>query len=178
MPKDGPSAGVTLTTALVSCLSGIPVRGDVAMTGEITLHGNVLPIGGLREKSMAAYREGMKTVLIPKDNEPDLYEVDDEVKKNLTFLPMQSLTQVLNAALLKPNAAKSAAGRTHTKKKAAEKHIPAAAEKPQPGAAVLRTIETSQSRLRRASSPEGGSLRDVFHQMKELPLRGSWRGTK
>ena len=134
VPKDGPSAGVTLTTALVSCLSGIPVRGDVAMTGEITLHGNVLPIGGLREKSMAAYREGMKTVLIPRDNEPDLYEVDDEVKKNLTFLPMQSLTQVLNAALLKPNAAKSAAGRTHTKKKAAEKHIPAAAEKPQPGA--------------------------------------------
>ena len=134
VPKDGPSAGVTLTTALVSCLSGIPVRGDVAMTGEITLHGNVLPIGGLREKSMAAYREGMKTVLIPKDNEPDLYEVDDEVKKNLTFLPMQSLTQVLNAALLKPNAAKSAAGRTHTKRKAAEKHIPAAAEKPQPGA--------------------------------------------
>ena len=134
VPKDGPSAGVTLTTALVSCLSGIPVRGDVAMTGEITLHGNVLPIGGLREKSMAAYREGMKTVLIPKDNESDLYEVDDEVKKNLTFLPMQSLTQVLNAALLKPNAAKSAAGRTHAKKKAAEKHIPAAAEKPQPGA--------------------------------------------
>ena len=66
MPKDGPSAGVTLTTALISCLSGIPVRGDVAMTGEITLHGNVLPIGGLREKSMAAYREGMKTVLIPR----------------------------------------------------------------------------------------------------------------
>ena len=135
VPKDGPSAGVTLTTALISCLSGIPVRGDVAMTGEITLHGNVLPIGGLREKSMAAYREGMKTVLIPKDNEPDLYEVDDEVKKNLTFLPMQSLTQVLNAALLKPNAAKSAAGRTHTKKKAADAAIvPPTAEKPQPGA--------------------------------------------
>ena len=135
VPKDGPSAGVTLTTALVSCLSGIPVRGDVAMTGEITLHGNVLPIGGLREKSMAAYREGMKTVLIPKDNEPDLYEVDDEVKKKLTFLPMQSLTQVLNAALLKPNAAKSAAGRTHTKKKAADAAIvPPTAEKPQPGA--------------------------------------------
>ena len=135
VPKDGPSAGVTLTTALVSCLSGLPVRGDVAMTGEITLHGNVLPIGGLREKSMAAYREGMKTVLIPKDNEPDLYEVDDEVKKNLTFLPMQSLTQVLNAALLKPNAAKSAAGRTHTKKKAADAAIvPPTAEKPQPGA--------------------------------------------
>ena len=114
VPKDGPSAGVTLTTALVSCLSGIPVRGDVAMTGEITLHGNVLPIGGLREKSMAAYREGMKTVLIPKDNEPDLYEVDDEVKKNLTFLPMQSLTQVLNAALLKPQNAKKAKAPSRT----------------------------------------------------------------
>ena len=137
VPKDGPSAGVTLTTALVSCLSGIPVRGDVAMTGEITLHGNVLPIGGLREKSMAAYREGMKTVLIPKDNEPDLYEVDDEVKKNLTFLPMQSLTQVLNAALLKPQSAKKAKApsRTHAKKKAADAAIvPPTAEKPQPGA--------------------------------------------
>ena len=137
VPKDGPSAGVTLTTALVSCLSGIPVRGDVAMTGEITLHGNVLPIGGLREKSMAAYREGIKTVLIPKDNEPDLYEVDDEVKKNLTFLPMQSLTQVLNAALLKPQNAKKAKApsRTHAKKKAADAAIvPPTAEKPQPGA--------------------------------------------
>ena len=135
VPKDGPSAGVTLTTALVSCLSGVPVRGDVAMTGEITLHGNVLPIGGLREKSMAAYREGMKTVLIPKDNEPDLYEVDEEVKKNLTFLPMQNLSQVLAAALLKPKAAKSTAGRPRTKKsKAGENHIPAAPEKNQPGA--------------------------------------------
>ena len=137
VPKDGPSAGVTLTTALVSCLSGIPVRGDVAMTGEITLHGNVLPIGGLREKSMAAYREGMKTVLIPKDNEPDLYEVDDEVKKNLTFLPMQNLTQVLNAALLKPTSAKKAkapASRTRKKAKTAESIVPPAAEKPQTGA--------------------------------------------
>ena len=137
VPKDGPSAGVTLTTALVSCLSGIPVRGDVAMTGEITLHGNVLPIGGLREKSMAAYREGMKTVLIPKDNEPDLYDVDDEVKKSLTFLPMQSLTQVLNAALLKPQNAKKtkAPSRTHAKKKAADAAIvPPTAEKPQSGA--------------------------------------------
>ena len=107
------------------------------MTGEITLHGNVLPIGGLREKSMAAYREGMKTVLIPKDNEPDLYEVDDEVKKNLTFLPMQSLTQVLNAALLKPQNAKKAKApsRTHAKKKAADAAIvPPTAEKPQSGA--------------------------------------------
>ena len=134
VPKDGPSAGVTLTTALVSCLSGIPVRGDVAMTGEITLHGNVLPIGGLREKSMAAYREGMKTVLIPKDNVSDLYEVDDEVKKNLEFLPMSNLSQVLNAALLKPKAAA-----THPRTKKSTKAADAAAmsqtaEKPKTGA--------------------------------------------
>ena len=137
VPKDGPSAGVTLTTALVSCLSGLPVRGDVAMTGEITLHGNVLPIGGLREKSMAAYREGMETVLIPKDNEPDLYEVDEEVKKNLTFLPMQNLTQVLNAALLKPTSAKKTkapASRSRKKAPAGESLVPPAAEKPQTGA--------------------------------------------
>ena len=136
VPKDGPSAGVTLTTALVSCLSGIPVRGDVAMTGEITLHGNVLPIGGLREKSMAAYREGMKTVLIPKDNVSDLYEVDDEVKKNLQFLPMSNLAQVLNAALLKP---KTVSARPSHPSKKAKKPVDAAsqpkpAEQPKPGA--------------------------------------------
>lgn len=107
VPKDGPSAGVTLTTALVSCLSGMPVRADVAMTGEITLHGNVLPIGGLREKSMAAYREGIKTVLIPKDNLSDLYEVDDEVKKAVQFLPMSNLQQVLKQALIWPPQKKS-----------------------------------------------------------------------
>ena len=134
VPKDGPSAGVTLTTALVSCLSGIPVRGDVAMTGEITLHGNVLPIGGLREKSMAAYREGMKTVLIPKDNVPDLYEVDDEVKKNLTFLPMSDLAQVLNAALLKPKSVSARHPHPAKKAKPVEAAIPPTPEKPKPGA--------------------------------------------
>ena len=135
VPKDRPqAAGVTLTTALVSCLSGIPVRGDVAMTGEITLHGNVLPIGGLREKSMAAYREGMKTVLIPKDNVPDLYEVDDEVKKNLTFLPMSDLAQVLNAALLKPKSVSARHPHPAKKAKPVEAAIPPAPEKPKPGA--------------------------------------------
>lgn len=124
VPKDGPSAGVTLTTALVSCLSGMPVRGDVAMTGEITLHGNVLPIGGLREKSMAAYREGMKLVLIPKGNEPDLYEVDDEVKKNLEFLPVTNLSQVLEAALLREK--KSASRRSHSSQKTQPEKAPAA----------------------------------------------------
>ena len=134
VPKDGPSAGVTLTTALISCLSGIPVRGDVAMTGEITLHGNVLPIGGLREKSMAAYREGMKTVLIPKDNLSDLYEVDDEVKKNIEFLPMSNLSQVLAAALLKPKTVSAGHPRTRKVKPAEAAALPQPAEKPQPGA--------------------------------------------
>ena len=87
VPKDGPSAGVTLTTALISALSGIPVNHDLAMTGEITLHGNVLPIGGLKEKSMAAFREGISTVLIPRDNASDLYEVDAEVKEKVRLHP-------------------------------------------------------------------------------------------
>lgn len=102
VPKDGPSAGVTLTTALISALSGQPVRHSIAMTGEITLHGNVLPIGGLKEKSMAAYREGIKTVLIPKDNSSDLHEVDGEVKKAIRFVPVSDLAQVLKAALIVP----------------------------------------------------------------------------
>ena len=103
VPKDGPSAGVTLTTALISALSGVPVRCDVAMTGEITLHGNVLPIGGLKEKSMAAFREGIKTVLIPKENVSDLHDVDAEVKKAVRFVPVSDLSQVLGEALLKPS---------------------------------------------------------------------------
>ena len=134
IPKDGPSAGVTLTTALISCLSGRPVRGDVAMTGEITLHGNVLAIGGLREKSMAAYREGMKLVLIPKDNESDLYDVDDEVKQHIQFVPVSTLEQVLDIALLK--AAKPLPAR-HTrarKPKTPDAILPPPADKtPQPG---------------------------------------------
>ena len=110
VPKDGPSAGVTLTTALISALSGIPVRHDLAMTGEITLHGNVLPIGGLKEKSMAAFREGISTVLIPKENATDLYEVDAEVKEKIHFIPVERLSQVLKHALIMPGhaAARSA----------------------------------------------------------------------
>ncbi len=98
-PKDGPSAGVTMTTALVSALSGIPVRCDVAMTGEITLHGKVLPIGGLREKTMAAYKEGLKTVIIPAGNKGDLDEVDDAVKSGINFVFAEKITDVLDAAL-------------------------------------------------------------------------------
>ena len=111
VPKDGPSAGVTLTTALVSALSGIPVRHDLAMTGEITLHGNVLPIGGLKEKSMAAFREGISTVLIPKENATDLYEIDAEVKEKIHFIPVERLSQVLKHALIMPGHA--AARSTH-----------------------------------------------------------------
>lgn len=100
VPKDGPSAGVTMITALVSALSGIPVRGDVAMTGEITLSGKVLPIGGLREKTMAAYKSGIKTVVVPKDNMGDLDEVEDIVKMNLEFVFAEKIQDVLDVALV------------------------------------------------------------------------------
>lgn len=100
VPKDGPSAGVTMTTALVSALSGLSVRADVAMTGEITLHGKVLPIGGLREKTMAAYKAGIKTVIIPAANKPDLEEVDDVVKEAIEFVCVERITDVLNTALI------------------------------------------------------------------------------
>lgn len=105
VPKDGPSAGITLTTALISALSGIPVSSKIAMTGEITLHGDVLPIGGLREKSMAAYKEGLYTVLIPKENAADLYEVEPVVKEKVQFVPVAQLSEVLDWALLRPQAA-------------------------------------------------------------------------
>ena len=103
VPKDGPSAGITMTTALVSALSGVAVKREVAMTGEITLHGKVLPIGGLREKSMAAYKAGVKTVIMPYDNKPDLEEVDDIVKQNISFIPVKNIENVLENALAKPN---------------------------------------------------------------------------
>lgn len=100
IPKDGPSAGVTMATAIISELSGIPVRCDVAMTGEITLRGKVLAIGGLREKTMAAYKAGIKTVIIPAANKPDLEEVDDKVKENIEFVYANTLDDVLAVALM------------------------------------------------------------------------------
>ena len=99
VPKDGPSAGVTMSTALISALSGIPVKSNVAMTGEITLHGKVLPIGGLREKTMAAYKAGIETVIIPSMNKADLEEVDDVVKEKLNFIYAENIQQVLDNAL-------------------------------------------------------------------------------
>jgi ATP-dependent Lon protease len=98
-PKDGPSAGGAIVTAIVSILTGIPVRSDVAMTGEITLRGEVLPIGGLKEKLLAAGRGGIKTVLIPEENVKDLAEIPDEIKNRLEIRPVRWIEQVLEAAL-------------------------------------------------------------------------------
>jgi ATP-dependent Lon protease len=101
-PKDGPSAGIAMCTAIVSTLTGIPVRADVAMTGEITLRGRVLPIGGLKEKLLAALRGGIKTVLIPKDNEKDLADIPDNVKDGIKIIPVAVVDEVLEHALSKP----------------------------------------------------------------------------
>lgn len=98
-PKDGPSAGITMTTAVISALTGIPVKHDVAMTGEITLRGRVLPIGGLKEKVYAAYRAGIKTIIIPKDNEKDLEEISENIRNKLTFVPATTMETVLKTAL-------------------------------------------------------------------------------
>ena len=101
VPKDGPSAGITVTIALISALTGAPVRHDVAMTGEITLRGRVLPIGGLREKTMAAMRAGVKTVIIPADNEADLENIDQTVRRALEFVPTDHVDKVLDVALIR-----------------------------------------------------------------------------
>jgi ATP-dependent Lon protease len=99
IPKDGPSAGVTMATAIVSAARGVPVRSDVAMTGEITLSGLVLPVGGIREKSMAARRQGIKTVVLPQGNTQDLVELPDEVRRDITFVGATTLDDVLKVAL-------------------------------------------------------------------------------
>jgi ATP-dependent Lon protease len=101
-PKDGPSAGVGMVTSIVSVMTGIPVRKDIAMTGEVTLRGRALPIGGLKEKLLAALRGGLKTVLIPMDNEKDLVEIPDKVKKGLKIIPVSNVDQVLAHALATP----------------------------------------------------------------------------
>jgi len=100
-PKDGPSAGAAMTTAMVSAMTGIPVRADVAMTGEITLRGEVTAIGGLKEKLLAALRGGIKTVLIPEDNVKDLQDIPENVKNGLEIVPVKWLDKVLEVALEK-----------------------------------------------------------------------------
>jgi ATP-dependent Lon protease len=102
IPKDGPSAGITIATALASLMSGVAVRGDVAMTGEITLRGKVLPIGGLKEKVLAAYRYGTKVLVVPKENERDLSEIPDDIRKTLTFHLVDNMDEVLEIALIGP----------------------------------------------------------------------------
>ena len=102
VPKDGPSAGITMATAIYSALSGKPVRHDIAMTGEITLRGKVLAIGGLKEKSMAAYKHGISTVIIPKPNEPDISEFDPVVRDRITFVPVEEFKDVISLAVINP----------------------------------------------------------------------------
>ncbi len=101
VPKDGPSAGITLTTAIISALTRRPVYSDLAMTGEVTLTGNVLPIGGLKEKSMAAHRSGIAQIIIPKKNLRDMDEIPQSVKDNTTFIPVENMSQVIKAAIVK-----------------------------------------------------------------------------
>jgi ATP-dependent Lon protease len=99
VPKDGPSAGIAITTAIASALTGIPVQKDIAMTGEVTLRGRVLPIGGLKEKVIAAYREGIKTVLFPKGNEKDLPDIPEAAKKDVRLVSVDSIHDVFRLAL-------------------------------------------------------------------------------
>jgi ATP-dependent Lon protease len=102
IPKDGPSAGITMATAIVSAARGLPVRSDVAMTGEITLSGLVLPIGGIREKSLAARRQGIKTIILPALNEADLAELPPDVRAEMTFVPVRTLEQALAVSMPTP----------------------------------------------------------------------------
>lgn len=131
VPKDGPSAGITMTVALLSALTNTPVKGSVAMTGEISLRGRVLPIGGLKEKTMAAYKYGMKTVVIPKANEPDLDEIDKTVKENLSFVTVESIDEVLPIAFENGGYAKPADG---TEKVSDGKNVSETKSAPLPGA--------------------------------------------
>jgi ATP-dependent Lon protease len=101
-PKDGPSAGVAMAVAITSVLTGVPIRKDIAMTGEITLRGRVLAIGGLKEKLLAALRSGVKTVLIPLENEKDLADVPENVRSGLTIIPVSTVDEVLAKALIRP----------------------------------------------------------------------------
>lgn len=130
VPKDGPSAGITVCTAMVSALTGAPVRREIAMTGEISIRGRVLPIGGLKEKTMAALRHGIKTVIIPQANEKDLQEIDQTVRKALNFIAVEHVDAVIDAALALPAARKP---ETVSKKQQAAVQVPQEQRKPKTG---------------------------------------------
>ena len=120
-PKDGPSAGVGMCTALVSVLTDMPVKSDVAMTGEITLRGEILPIGGLKEKLLAAHRGGISTVLIPHENEKDLVEIPKNIKDKLTIVPVKWIDEVLEHALVHMPVPEASEGKAESKPKSPEK---------------------------------------------------------
>ena len=139
IPKDGPSAGITMASAMISTLTGVPIRRDVAMTGEITLTGKVLPIGGLKEKALAAMRHGIKTIVIPDRNKKDLEDIPQEYRDTLTFIPVKTIDDVLKVVLteklvspLSRNAAGATSAKehkepTHTTSRGSRKKIAAAA---------------------------------------------------
>ena len=124
IPKDGPSAGITMATAIASVFTGVPINKDVAMTGEVTLRGRVLPIGGLKEKALAARRFGIKTVILPKRNEKDLEDVPKNVRKNMNFVFVENMDDVLRAALKKKPAPRQKKMAAAVARKV-EKRIPA-----------------------------------------------------
>ncbi|HDZ83693.1 MAG TPA: endopeptidase La, partial [Nitrospirae bacterium] len=137
IPKDGPSAGITIATALASAFSGKPVRKSIAMTGEVTLRGNVLPIGGLKEKTLAAKRMGIKTVIIPKRNEKDLEDIPKYIKKDMQFIPVETMDEVLKYALKTPSKAKTKT-KAKAKPKTKAKAKPKAKTKAKPKAKVKK----------------------------------------
>jgi len=120
IPKDGPSAGVTMLTALASLATGRPVRSDLAMTGELTLRGKVLPIGGLKEKILAAHRAGIKTILIPRQNERDLEDVPPELLDSIEIVPVDTAEEVLDQALEPPMPRRVGKGKASSKSSRAE----------------------------------------------------------
>ena len=154
VPKDGPSAGITITSALVSLLLGIPVKKNLAMTGEVTITGRVLPVGGIKEKFLAAYREGVKTILFPHTNEKDVSEIPEKVRKELTLIPVKHMDEVLPLALegyKAPKAGKTFAkkGKKAVVKKAAKKTVKKAAKKTVAKKPVKKTLVKKAKVLRK-----------------------------